>query len=829
MALDFTKLGGPNLIDTAVEPVKLFAALPRAPKYQYLRNVQAEVLEGWFQRRKEKDLVLKMNTGAGKTVVGLLLLKSSLNEGVGPSAYITPDKYLAEQVLDEGRQLGIEVTDDVDARYLSGKAILVDNISRLINGRSIFGVQRSTPLKSVLIDDAHSCLRIAEEKYTITLPANHPAYRELLDLFRFPLEQQSRVTVLDVIEGDPTKLVAVPYWSWRDQQATVLRILHKYRSAPELEWSWPLVSQSLANCVCVIGGRSLSISARCLDIGRIRDFENASRRIYTTATLADDSALVTHLRANAKSVEVPVTPKLASDIGDRMIIAPQELNPEIADDELMTFVNWMSKSMNVVVIVPSIKRAAFWNPVAKQVLNAENLRAGVDAMRAGVVGVTVLVNKYDGVDLPGDACRALVIDGLPEIERPLDRWDGSTLENSDAMLTRHIQRIEQGMGRGIRSNDDFCVVFLMGARLVERAGLPQGQSKFTPATRAQLELSRRVAAQLVGKSMDEIYNEAVLPFLNRVPGWVTTSRATVASITSEPQKLPARPSHIRAAYDEALLDHYQQAATEMQSAVRAETDERVQGWLKEQLADYTHAFNPAEAQQIQLAAQKLNRLVLKPLAGIVYPKLNPSDRSQAETLSVFLRAKYKDTNSMVIGYNSILSELRFHQDSFRQFEAAIQDLGEHLGFRAHRPEIEFGNGGPDDLWAVGGQQFVMIECKNEATATTISKDYVDKSAGRQHWFDGTYGPGCSVASVMVHPSYVVSHYAAPDPKLRIMTVKKLAELTAAVRSLARSIANSGMADVTAIGKALDYHNLTAGKIVDAFTESFVMEPKQPRS
>ncbi len=829
MALDFTKLGGPNLIDTAVEPLKLFSALPRAPKYQYLRNVQAEVLDGWFARRKEKDLVLKMNTGAGKTVVGLLLLKSSLNEGVFPAAYVTPDKYLAEQVVEEGRQLGIEVTDQVDTRYLSGRAILVDNISRLINGRSIFGINRSTPLSSVLIDDAHSCLRIAEEKFTITLPAGHAAYKEILDLFRSPLEHQSRVTLLDIIDGDPTKLVAVPYWSWRDQQAAVLSVLHKHRSEPELEWSWPLVSQSLANCVCVIGGRGLSISSRCLDIGRIRDFENATRRIYTTATLADDSALVTHLRANAKSVDVPVTPKLASDIGDRMIIAPQELNPDIADDELMTFANWMGKSMNVVVIVPSVKRAEFWTPVARHILNAENLRAGVDAMRAGVVGVTILVNKYDGVDLPGAACRALIIDGLPEIERPLDRWDSSTLENSDVMLARHIQRIEQGMGRGIRSNDDFCVVFLMGARLVERVGIPQGQSKFTPATRAQLELSRRVAAQLVGKTMQEIYDDAVLPFLKRDPAWVTTSRATVASISLAPQKLPARPRHMRAAFDEALLDRYPQAAGEIQSAVRAETDERVQGWLKQQLADYTHAFNPADAQQVQLAAQKLNRLVLRPLAGISYPKLNSSNRSQAETLSVFLRDKYKDPNSMVIGYNAILSELRFSQDSFRRFEAAMKDLGEHLGFRAHRPEIEFGNGGPDNLWAVGGRQFVMLECKNEATATIISKDYVDKSAGRHHWFEATYGPGCSVASVMVHPSSVVSHYAAPDPKLRIMAVENLDQLTAAVRSLARSISNSGMADVTAIGRALDYHKLTSGKLVKAFTTSFVMEPKPSRA
>jgi hypothetical protein len=122
----------------------------------------------------------------------------------------------------------------------------------------------------------------------------------------------------------------------------------------------------------------------------------------------------------------------------------------------------------------------------------------------------------------------------------------------------------------------------------------------------------------------------------------------------------------------------------------------------------------------------------------------------------------------------------------------------------------------------------MIECKNEATADIISKSYADKSAGRRHWFEATYGPGCQADSVMVHPSGVVSHYAAPDPHLRIMTLKKLEELKAAVRALARSIANSGMSDVVAIGKAVDYLNLSAAKLVPAFTEAFAMQPKPPR-
>src|SRR5207249_9761623 len=112
--------------------------------------------------------------------------------------------------------------------------------------------------------------------------------------------------------------------------------------------------------------------------------------------------------------------------------------------------------------------------------------------------------KYDGVDLPGDACRVLALDGLPESYSALDRIEALALDSSEAMLTRQIQRIEQGMGRGVRSNDDFCVVFLLGSRLTERLHSPSGIAKLSQATQAQLRLSRQIADMLHGKPFEEL-------------------------------------------------------------------------------------------------------------------------------------------------------------------------------------------------------------------------------------------------------------------------------------------------------------------------------------
>ena len=72
-----------------IEPREIFMTLPsKAPGYGYPRDVQSEVWKKWFDIRNEKNVILKMNTGSGKTVVGLIMLQSCLNEEKGPAIII---------------------------------------------------------------------------------------------------------------------------------------------------------------------------------------------------------------------------------------------------------------------------------------------------------------------------------------------------------------------------------------------------------------------------------------------------------------------------------------------------------------------------------------------------------------------------------------------------------------------------------------------------------------------------------------------------------------------------------------------------------------------
>ena len=127
--------------EAVLHPREVFFTLDRDAGFSFPRDIQTEVMNRWFENRDQPDSVIKLNVGSGKTLVGLLLLQSSLNEGKGPALYVAPDKQLSQQVIKEAEALGLEVTDDPrDADYAAGEKICVVNVYKLFNGKSVFGV-----------------------------------------------------------------------------------------------------------------------------------------------------------------------------------------------------------------------------------------------------------------------------------------------------------------------------------------------------------------------------------------------------------------------------------------------------------------------------------------------------------------------------------------------------------------------------------------------------------------------------------------------------------------------------------------------------------------
>lgn len=354
--IDFSKIGTGITVDTVLPPREIFNALPHknAVKFQYPRDVQSQVWAKWFERRNEDSIVIKMNTGSGKTIVGLLILKSCLNEGKSPAVYVCPDKFLVQQVLDAAKELGVEVTDDVNSpRFLSGKSILVVNIYKLVNGMSVFGVGdqgAKIKISSLIIDDAHACLDTVEDQFTIHIPNGTEAFGEVFGEFREALHNECESKAIEIENQDSTAYIQVPYWVWQEKITDVTQILIKYSGEDYLKFVWPLVKETPLLSHCVIGSKEIEISPHVVPIHMIPSIVSADRKIFMTATLVDDSIIASHFGVNEEQIKNPVVPDSAGDVGDRMILLPQVINTETTDDDIKSYCNECSLLKRTVLL-----------------------------------------------------------------------------------------------------------------------------------------------------------------------------------------------------------------------------------------------------------------------------------------------------------------------------------------------------------------------------------------------------------------------------------------------------------------------------------------------
>lgn len=835
--MDFKSLGGGSAADKLIVPRDLFNVLPaKAPRYQYPRDVQADVWNQWFNRRNERDLTIKMNTGSGKTVVGLLILKSCLNEGAGPAVYVTPTPYLVQQVIKEGRDLGLELTEDPRSpRVMSGKAILVINVHKLINGQSVFGVGSEgveIPIGSIVIDDVHACLAETEDQFSIKLVSPAQAYKDLLKLFISDLEHQSLSGATEITEQEPNRNMLVPYWAWESKQQQVQQILRefvrKFKNDKDKDnkeykdislFRYPLIKDHLSLCECVFGEGEAEITLRCLPISVIPSFQSAQRRIFMSATVSDDSVLVTHFDAAPESVQKPIHPESSGDIGDRMILVPQELNPSLTDDQVKEYLKQCAQAVNVVVIVPSNFRAKYWADAAAITLSTDDLQAGIAKLRQGHVGLVVLANKYDGIDLPDDACRILAIDGLPDVRGRLEKIEQGMLFGSDQVVRGSIQRIEQGMGRGIRSNEDYCAVFLMGRSLTSHLYARNAKSFFSAATRAQLDLSEQLAKQFNNPSINDIH-QAVRQFIKRDPDWIQASKAAIVGA----KFATGQTSHIalsqRRAFNSAVNGDYRDAQSAMQGAVNAEKNDKTKAWLMLQMAEYQHRTDAVQSQLILKEAVRLNpQITPRPLEGIEYTKLPSKLAEQASLCLSYLRQQYPSPNTFILQMNAYLDALIFKPGTAPVFEKTLADLALTIGYLSQTPEGTTGRG-PDVLWSLGRQKFYVIECKNGATVDTIAKDYCNQLTGSVTWFTEKYGPTCTAIPIMVHPASVIEYAATMHPDARVMTTPHLDALRTAFREFAKAVASKPRYGTeTEVAQLLTHFKLVEEVFVSQFTVS----------
>lgn len=238
---------------------------------------------------------------------------------------------------------------------------------------------------------------------------------------------------------------------------------------------------------------------------------------------------------------------------------------------------------------------------------------------------------------------------------------------------------------------------------------------FSPATQAQLRLSRQVAAQMDNLPIGRIVDTAKQA-LDRDPAWMQLALNALRNIPPAPGgNVSSAAVAERMAFAMATNGDSSGARDRIAAAVEEQAEDSTRGVLLELQATYADLIDPRLAQQTLALARTKNTNVTKPLQGLTYVPLE-SRSPQTSTCTERLTSKYSTPAALRLDVEAIIADLIFDETRVEQFEEALRQVGLLLGLGgSQRPEHDT-NGGPDNLWALGDNQFWVIEAKTGAGA-----------------------------------------------------------------------------------------------------------------
>ena len=354
--VDFKKRLAGKKSEKPVDPVKLYETLDRAHDKGPLRPAQDAVLSEWFKSKQQtQDVIVKLHTGQGKTLVGLLMLQSRLNAGAARVVYLCPDNFLIEQTCAQAKQFGIQTCmaeGDLPDAFLNGRSILVTSVQKLFNGLTKFGLnQYSTDVDTVLMDDAHACADRIREQCRLRIPHSEQTYSTLFALFADYLEAQGAGTFADIQNGKRDAMLPVPYWAWMVKESEIAKILSSASSSKSIKFAWPLLKDILAHCHCVVSGDAIEIEPRVAPLAMFGSYHKAAHRIFMSATVTDDAFLVKGLQLKPDTIAKPLTYEKETWSGEKMVLLTSLIHDDLDRERIVQLYAKSSESRKHGIVV----------------------------------------------------------------------------------------------------------------------------------------------------------------------------------------------------------------------------------------------------------------------------------------------------------------------------------------------------------------------------------------------------------------------------------------------------------------------------------------------
>ena len=760
----------------------------------------------WHKHRNDKDVAVVLNTGAGKTLVGLLIAQSLVHETHRQVVYACSSIQLVQQTAEKARGYGLPVTTyygpafSTDGQYQRAEAPCVTTYQALFNGKTRFA---SDDLSAVVFDDAHTAEHILRDQFSlnVTRAEMEEAYSQIVALFQ-PYHQSigSATSYAEAIEGRSSHLFWVPPFEVRRNVEELRRILLSAKLGQHLStmFSWEHIRDHEDLCCLLISSSEVTLTPPTVPVSTLPYFSQDVRRVYLSATLSAPDAFV---RAFGREPGRSVSPSTTVGECERLVLVPS-LSANV-DDDVDAGMSIISDK-KALILVPTYLRSGKWSSVVT-IPHRENVPEAVRTFReATTPEKMILAARYDGIDLPGDTCRVLVIDDLPTGLGPLERFQWEWLHMQNSYRSTAASRIVQSFGRISRGMSDHGVVILTGRHLVDWVRLPRNRSLLPPFLRRQREIGENVS-EYAGKLT--ALTSAANACLSREPGWVKFYNEKMRDAVPDPVEPDATKAKAvalaEAKFGEGLWARdFQNSVPILQNALdnAFEISQSTGAWLTLWLGFAIEMMGDSVvAREYYAKAHAIQRNMPPPmheqgLGAMPIP-------GQVVNVQQQMRVGYAGPS--VVGISkSLISDLTAlnGSGSVAQTEEALRCLGQYLGLESTRPDKELGKG-PDVLWVGEGGVAVCMEAKTDKQLSSrYSKDYVGQLHNHVQWVKDNYEVS-EIIPVFVGPLSPASVQASPSPDMGVVELSQFEKLSQRLIGGLRDVA--AQAIPLSLGRDLD--------------------------
>ena len=775
-----------------IHPIEIFERLPSLENSPNdLWRGQAEALEAWHAARKSTDVLIALNTGAGKTIMGLLIAQSLVNEGISNVVYCCATIDLVEQTAAEARKIGLLFTTRTDQTYSdsqfeSGKTFCITTYQAIFNGFS--AIRRKNFPGAVIFDDAHVAESIIRDDFTLRFNSDeHPGtFRELGDLFEEHFKKLGRKSAFEEArgKGTPRILMAPPavVYNISDQISDIVGRAVKGIENDSNIYRYPNVQDHFGASAVIFGRGACEITPPFLPSLAVDIFERPVRRVYLSATLQYKTDFV---RAFGRVPATVIEPRNDAGNGERLILSTER----VSGRDTLLLERMLIARHKVLIAVPNYLSADKWKAIVKPVEKKQFSARLAGFRESKAAGAFMLVSRVDGIDLPHDTCRIMVLDGLPAGTSLFERylWEFVDLKNFAA--TKIANRIAQLFGRINRGRNDYGAFLVSGRDLQVWLANDRNVSLLPDLLQQQITLGRHIQDGLNSSEPAKVAG-VINQVLARDPGWITFYGENIDKRRLDEERVE-RARAIEAGMVEAALataayarlmwdGDIPSARKVLEDCIEgaARTDSRLAGWLNVWLGAGYEIEGDLEsaAGAYRRARNQVNinfNVPAKPESAIGTPSV-PLEPFAGEIDGIVSTTSAEAFSKNLRQLRASLADL--DGASPRQMEESVRALGELLGFEASRPDNDLGTG-PDVLWeAKDGHGSIGFELKTDKKAPATYRKRDDIGQGHDHleWI-AKNRPGKCLGLIFVGPEGKCSDEANPDDNMWLTEPGTLAD------------------------------------------------------